>query len=91
MFSQIDFKSEEGAELYNNTVWTYPYENKEQSEGMKQGGGIMDKLITWTLFAIIAFNVMAGDSTPLLWGMLNTIQIMYFFPLLSFYYPTHLV
>ena len=44
----------------------------------------------WTLFGIIAFNVIFGDGSPLLWGMLNTIQIIYYFPLLSFYYPPRL-
>jgi uncharacterized membrane protein len=32
---------------------------------------------------------MAGDSSPMLWGMLNTIQIIYFFPLLGMYFPAN--
>ena len=90
LFKKTSFKSTLGSELFNKGVWTYPHSDFQEEGAVAAGGMMMDKIITYTLLAIIFVNVIFGGASPLLWGMLNTIQIIYFFPLLSLYYPAHL-
>jgi len=52
-------------------------------------GTIIEAVLTWTIFGILFVNISFGDSSPLLWGMMNSMQLIYYFPLLSFYYPSN--
>ena len=50
-------------------------------------GGGLNNIMSVTLVALISSNMMLGQSSELLWGFMNTIQIMYFFPILQLYFP----
>jgi cysteine-rich repeat protein len=54
-------------------------------------GAGANNIMSITLVALVGSNVLLGQSSELLWGFMNTIQIMFFFPLLMLYYPDHLV
>jgi hypothetical protein len=86
-----DFMGENSAPMMNYTVWGHPYEDKDQHDAVKYSGTWLANIMWFTLIAFLAFKAILGESCPLLWGMLNSIQIIYFFPLLMMYYPPHLV
>lgn len=50
-------------------------------------GGGLNNIMMITMILLISSNILLGSSSELLWGFMNTIQIMYFFPLLQLYYP----
>jgi cysteine-rich repeat protein len=53
-------------------------------------GSSTNNIMSTTLVALVVSNVLLGESSELLWGFMNTIQIMFFFPLLMLYFPDHL-
>ena len=50
-------------------------------------GNSANAVITITMVSIISSNIVLQQSSELLWGFLNTLQMMYFFPLLQLYFP----
>lgn len=55
---------------------------------LEAGGEVVDKTLTITVIIFLVTNSIMGGSSELLWGMLNTLQIFYYFPLLSIYFPS---
>jgi hypothetical protein len=87
-FNKDHFKSVEGATLYTDLVWTHPYKIPVLPEMLEAGGEVVDKTLTITIVVFLAGNSLMGGSSELLWGMINTLQIFYYFPLLSMYFPS---
>lgn len=53
-------------------------------------GSSVNTAMTVTMITLISTNVLMGQSAELLWGFLNTVQLMYFFPVLQLYFPDNL-
>ena len=87
---QSKFLSENEAPLYNSKLNTPLYKVSLVSSAVSSTGSGMNAAMTTTIAAVISSNVMLQQSSSLLWGFLSTIQIIYFFPLLSLYYPDNL-
>ena len=87
---QSKFVSENEASLYNSKLNTPLYKVSLVSSAISSTGSGMNAAMTTTIAAVISSNVMLQQSSSLLWGFLSTIQIIYFFPLLSLYYPDNL-
>jgi len=86
-FVSLSGEDSESFELKSEKLEAEPYSNEEIPPFLSTFGDLLDKIITWTIFGIIAFNSFFGGSSPLLWGWLNSVQIIYFFPLLGFEMP----
>ena len=88
-FNETTFVSQTGVTLYNNET----SENTEKilvyPDLVKAAGEGSNGLLTTSMVVIISSNVALGQSSELLWAFINTIQIIYFMPLLSLYYPDH--
>lgn len=90
VFDQSQLKSLNGATLLNSELSAPVYKVPIVPDYIEPVGKGMDIVITVTIFAFITSNVLLKQSTELLWGFLNAIQIIYFFPLLQLYYPDNL-
>jgi len=88
LFNTGLFKAETGARLANDLVWAYPNQVINTNNAAEASSSVFQNTIQWTFLFILMANVLVGDSSPLLWGMLNTLQIIYYFPLLTLNYPT---
>ena len=71
-------------------MWTYPQNEDEANASIAISSEIVEKALVMSLVVIILLNVLFGGGSALLWGMMNSIQIVYFFPLLSMHFPSHL-
>jgi len=85
-----NFKNEEGIELKNNTLSGSLYRVSFFDKSIQQLGSSGNSLLSTTIVAFITTQVMFSDSIEMLWGFINTLQIMYFWPVLSLYYPDNL-
>lgn len=50
----------------------------------------MNSVVSTTVVVVVSSNVAMAQSSELLWGFINTLQIMYFFPVLNLKFPDHL-
>lgn len=53
-------------------------------------GSTMNSVVSATVVAMVSANIVMAQSTELLWGFINTLQILYFFPVLNLKFPDHL-
>lgn len=81
------FLSTNGVNLYNkqakgnlNKVPVYP-------DIIAIAGASTNVMMATTVSSIVTINILLSGSCELLWGFLNTMQIIYFFPLMSHYLP----
>lgn len=88
VFNEDSFISEDGVTLYNNEVKGNTNPTTESQSLVEAAGKASDATITTSLVAIISSNALLGQSCELLWAFTNTIQIIYFMPLLSLYFPS---
>ena len=85
------FKSITGSPLFINSIWTYPYKIVEGNLNLNIVGDAFDYIIVILLAVLVTINILTGGSSPLLWGFINTLQLIYFFPLLNLNFPSHFV
>jgi len=81
------FKTDEGIALQNNTLSGPLHRVSIFDKSIQQLGSSGNSLLSTTIVAFITTQVMLSDSIEMLWGFINTLQIMYFWPVLSLYYP----
>lgn len=90
VFDKTYYLSTSNVELYNSEVECFLYKVPIVPEVIAAIGTSINTAMSVTMVALITSNVLLGQSSELLWGFLNTIQIMFYFPLLSLYYPDNL-
>ena len=83
--------SQNGASLYNSKLSTNLNKIEFVSEGIEIVSKSLDYVMTVSMIVIISSNILLDESSELIWGFLNTIQIMFFFPLLMLYFPDNLL
>lgn len=88
-FSRSVFLSQNATTLYNNKVKGNTHKILVYPDLVEAAGESTNLIMTTTMVTIISANLIMGQSSSLLWGFMNTIQIIYFMPLLSMYYPEH--
>ena len=81
-FNTEHFLSTEGTSLYHDLVWGHPNKIPIPPAIVAIMGGTSDVIMKTSIVGIVAINQLAGGSAALMWGALNTIQIITFFPLL---------
>lgn len=84
------FKSTDGVNLFNDTVWTFPFANSKPPIMLQSTGSSLNGIATGILVAALIIKIAGGPCSPIMWGMLNQMQIIYFFPLLMLYFPQNL-
>ena len=89
-FDQQLFISQKNATLYNSQLEGSLYKVPIMPDVVEAIGTTADAAMSSTLTIMIASNVMMGQSSELMWSFFNTIQILYFFPVLGTYFPDHL-
>jgi cysteine-rich repeat protein len=89
-FDTIVFLSQNNANLSTRTLSAALYKIPMVSEAIGSVGTGINSFMGVTFAALIASNILLGQSTELMWGFMNTMQIIYFFPLLMLYYPDNL-
>ena len=88
-FNETTFVSQTGVTLYNNETSGRTKKIPVYPDLVKAAGEGSNGLMTTSMVVIISSNVVLGQSSELLWAFINTIQIIYFMPLLSLYFPDH--
>ena len=88
-FNETSFVTQNGVTLYNNESSDHTVEEEVDPDLVKLAGQGSNGLMTTSLVVIISSNLALGKSNELLWASINIIQIIYFMPLLSLYYPNH--
>ena len=88
-FNETTFVSQNGTTLYNNETSGNTNKIPVYPDLVKAAGEGSNWLMTTSMVVIISANVALGQSCELLWAFVNTIQIIYFMPLMSLYYPDH--
>ena len=89
-FDQTQFKSIFGSTLLTSELSTSLNKKPVLPDVIDAIGSTTNTIMLVTMIIMISSNVLLSQSSELLWGFLNTIQIMYFFPLLQLYYPDNL-
>ena len=89
-FDQNQFKSVVGATLATSQLSASLIKTPVLPDVIAVIGSSTNTIMTVTMVTMISTNVLLSQSSELLWGFLNTIQIMYFFPLLQLYFPDNL-
>ena len=89
-FDKSKFISINNIPLYNSNLNTTLNKVTYISSEISSAGSGVNAVMTTTIVAVISSNVMFQQSSDLLWGFLSTIQIIYYFPLLSLYFPDNL-
>jgi hypothetical protein len=82
--------SKDGVGLYNNTVWAYPVVVPKPPLMLSSTGSALNSAVTAVLIVALIIKLVGGACSPVMWGMLNQMQIIYFFPLLMLYFPQNL-
>ena len=90
-FDQSQFVSQNGASLYNSKLSTKLNKIELVEKSVETVSKTLDYTITISMIMIISLNVLLDESSELIWGFINTIQIMFFFPLLMLYFPDNLL
>ena len=89
-FNTTQFLSEKGATLQTQNLDIPLYKISIAPKFLGEAAGGMNGVIGVSIGLIISINLLLGKSGDLLWGIINAIQIIYFFPVLNLYYPDHL-
>ena len=89
-FTTSNFVSQNGATLYTKSLSGSLFKVLIGTESIEQAGSSLNSAVGGTIVTLIASNLMFGTSSEMLWGFINTLQIMYFWPVLSLNYPDHL-
>jgi len=76
----------DGLTLANDLVWTYPFAPPETSQ-ISSAGTSIDKALLIIILLLVAFNAIFAGDGEYMWGMMNTLQIIFYFPILSHYFP----
>jgi hypothetical protein len=84
------FVSKYEANLITKKLYGYLYKIPILPDVVAAIGSSTNNIMSITLVALVGSNVLLGQSSELLWGFMNTIQIMFFFPLLMLFYPDNL-
>jgi len=90
IFDTILLKNQDGAELATPEIEGSLRKISLTPPGVKELGESLDSVVGGTLVTMLGFNVALGSSNEMLWGFINTLQIMYFWPVLNLDYPDHL-
>eukprot|EP00345_Euplotes_harpa_P013046 CAMPEP_0168333076 /NCGR_PEP_ID=MMETSP0213-20121227/9370_1 /TAXON_ID=151035 /ORGANISM="Euplotes harpa, Strain FSP1.4" /LENGTH=289 /DNA_ID=CAMNT_0008337287 /DNA_START=498 /DNA_END=1368 /DNA_ORIENTATION=- len=89
-FVQSMFKSTHGTMLVTSKLETPLNKITILPDVVAVLGASTNTAMTVSMVAMVSTNIIMGQSSELLWGFMNTIQIMYFFPLLQLYFPDNL-
>ena len=89
IFQKDKFKSSKGLNLQNDLVWSYPNYPPEKPQ-MKKAGPSIERILLFTILAVVILNSVFGGEGEFMWGMMNTLQIIFYFPILSHFFPIHL-
>ena len=84
------FLSIYNANLLTKSLYGYLYKIPIIPDVIAVIGNTADIVMKTTLIALISSNILLGQSSELMWGFMNTMQIMLFFPVLKLYFPDHL-
>jgi len=90
MFATSEFLSIYGANLKTEMLTSALNKIAFIPDAIGMIGSSMNSFMSFTLVALMASNVLLGQSSELMWGFLNTMQVMLFFPVLQLYFPDHL-
>lgn len=88
-FNYASFISQNGTSLYYNEVKGNTYSTPINPALVAAAGTTVNAALTTSMVAIISSNIALGSSSTMLWGFINTVQIIFFMPLMSLYYPDH--
>jgi len=89
-FDTTIFESKYGAELLTKSLKGFLYKIPIIPDMIKTIGESTNYIMSATIILLIASNLLLNQSSELLWGFLNTMQIIFFFPILQLYFPDHL-
>ena len=81
------FLSTNGVNVYNNQVSGTLNKVPVYPDIIAIAGMSTNAIMTSSIASIVSANMLLSQSWELLWGFLNTMQLIYFFPLLSHYFP----
>jgi cysteine-rich repeat protein len=86
-FDTSEFLSINEANLITTSLFGYLYKIPMLPDILNPIGTGVGTSLSITLIFLVASNIILGQSSELLWGFMNTMQIMLFFPVLQLYYP----
>ena len=86
-FDTQKFKSKGGANLVTEKLEGWLYKVPVIPEAIALIGSTANSAISSIAVLMIASNILLSQSSELLWGFMNTLQIIYYLPLLQLYYP----
>jgi cysteine-rich repeat protein len=86
-FDTSEFLSIHEANLLTKSLYGYLYKIPILPDVLEPIGQGIGTTLSVTLIFLVASNILMGQSSELLWGFMNTMQIMLFFPVLQLYYP----
>jgi hypothetical protein len=84
------FVSKNGASLTDDEVKGNTKEVPVFPDVVAAIGSSSNAVMATIIVTIISTNMMLAKSCELMWGFLNTVQIIFFMPLMSHYFPMHL-
>ncbi|CAI2386702.1 unnamed protein product [Moneuplotes crassus] len=88
---QSKFKSSNGASVENNSVKGIANQILENGAMLNACKSATSSMLQFTMGIIISTNVLLGDSLDLHWAFMNTLQLLYYYPFFSVYFPIHVV
>ena len=86
-FDTTKFKNKLGPTLITKQLDGYLYKVPQVPDVVAIMGSSTNQVISFMVVMMISSSLLLSQSSELLWGFLNTLQIIYYFPLLELYYP----
>ena len=86
-FDTQKLKSKDGAQLITESLEGWLYKVPVVPEVIALIGTTANSAVSSMAVIMVASNILLSQSSELLWGFMNTLQIIYYLPLLQLYYP----
>ena len=80
--NKSQFLNVNGTPLLNDLVWGYPNKNYDPAPLLKSAATTIDYTMKSVFLGMMIMNSVMSASSSQMWGMLNTIQIIFYFPIL---------
>ena len=84
------FKSEHQISMISPKQFTYTVSAFSASDSTQNGGSSASYMFILTMLLSLGISILTGGSMELMWSLANTLQILFYFGMLSLYFPPDL-